>query len=176
MTYKFKISIATSVAASVLLSSCYSLSSVKTITANAAPQIEQGQQLPITAIAKVAEATIQLEVARTPQQQAIGLMFRESLADDRGMWFPFPSERTARFWMKNVPISLDMIFLNGDRVVGIAADVPPCEVEPCPVYGPDALVDGVIELKGGRAKELAIEVGDAIEIQSLELEEIPSKN
>ena len=157
-----------SVAALILLSSCSILSSTRKITANASPQIEQGQQLPITAIAKISDATIQLEVAQTPQQQAIGLMFRESLADDRGMLFPFASERMARFWMKNVPISLDMIFLNGDRIVGIASDVPPCKAEPCPVYGPNALVDGVIELRGGRAQELEVEVGDAIEIQSLE--------
>ena len=157
-----------SVAALILLSSCAILTSAKKITANASPQIEQGQQLPTTAIAKIDDTTIQLEVAETPQQQAIGLMFRESLADDRGMLFPFPSERTARFWMKNVPISLDMIFLNGDRVVGVASDVPPCEAEPCPVYGPNALVDGVIELRGGRAEELSVEVGDTIEIQSLE--------
>ena len=157
-----------SVAALILLSSCSILSSAKRITANASPQIEQGQQLPTTAIALVSEATIKLEVAQTPQQQAIGLMFRESLADDRGMLFPFENERIARFWMKNVLISLDMIFLNGDRVVGIASDVPPCKAEPCPVYGPNALVDRVIELRGGRAEELAVEVGDTIEIFSSE--------
>ena len=157
-----------SVSALILLSSCSIVSSVNEITANASPQIEQGQQLPTTAIAKISDATIQLEVARTSQQQAIGLMFREELADDRGMFFPFENERMARFWMKNVPISLDMIFLNGDRVVGIASDVPPCQAEPCPVYGPNALVNGVIELRGGRAEELTVEVGDTIEIQSLE--------
>ena len=160
--------ISLSVAAIILLSGCSTLSSAKKMTANASAQIEQGQQLPTTAIALISDTTIQLEVAQTPQQQAIGLMFRESLADDRGMLFPFANERMARFWMKNVPISLDMIFLNGDRVVGIALDVPPCKAEPCPVYGPNALVDGVIELRGGRAQELTVEVGDTIEIQSLE--------
>ena len=157
-----------SVAALILLSSCSTLSSTKKTIANAAPQIERGQQLPTTAIAKIDDEAIQLEVAQTPQQQAIGLMFRESLADDRGMLFPFPAERVARFWMKNVPISLDMIFLDGDRVIDIAADVPPCQAEPCPVYGPDVLVDGVIELRGGRAEELGVEVGDAIEILPIE--------
>ena len=151
----------------ILLSGCSTLSSTKQAIADVAPEIERGQMLPTGAIANISGATIQLEVAQTPQQQATGLMFRESLADNRGMLFPFPSERTARFWMKNVPISLDMIFLNGDRVVGLATDVPPCTAEPCPVYGPEALVDKVIELRGGRAKELDVRIGDAIEIQSL---------
>ena len=96
-----------SIAAFILLSSC-SVSSARKTIANAVPQIEQGQQLPTTAIAHISQENIQLEVAQTPQQQAIGLMFRESLADDRGMLFPFDSKRIARFWMKNVPISLDM--------------------------------------------------------------------
>ena len=152
----------------ILLSSCSTLSSTKQAIADVTPQIERGQMLPLTAIANISGETIQLEVAQTPQQQATGLMFRESLADNRGMLFPFASERTARFWMKNVPISLDMIFLNGDRVVGLATDVPPCTDEPCPIYGPDALVNKVIELRGGRAKELNVRVGDAIEIQSLD--------
>jgi uncharacterized membrane protein (UPF0127 family) len=152
----------------ILLSGCSTLSSTKQAIADVVPEIEQGQMLPTGAIANISGTKIQLEVAQTPQQQATGLMYRESLADDRGMLFPFPSERTARFWMKNVSISLDMIFLNGDRVVGLATDVPPCAAEPCPVYGPEALVDKVIELRGGRAKELDVRVGDAIEIQSFD--------
>ena len=114
------------------------------------------------------EITFRDRLLRTPEQQAIGQMFRESLADDRGMLFPFPIERKARFWMKNVPISLDMIFLNGDRIVGIAANVPPCQSEPCPVYGPEALVNGVLELRGGRAEELGITIDDRVSIQLLD--------
>jgi len=154
----------------ILLSSCSTIVSTKKTIVNASERVEikQGQMLPITAIANIAGETIELEVAQTPQQQATGLMYRESLASDRGMMFPFPNERTARFWMKNVTISLDMIFMNGDRIVGIAADVPPCTTNPCPVYGPQALVDRVIELRGGRAAELGVEQGDRISIKSLE--------
>ncbi|MGF1591117.1 MAG: DUF192 domain-containing protein [Pleurocapsa sp.] len=153
----------------VLLSSCSSISSPGKVIADVAQETKSGQTLPITAIANIAGATIELEVAQTPQQQATGLMFRQSLADNQGMLFPFPSERTARFWMKNVPISLDMIFLNGDRVVGLASNVPPCQAEPCPVYGPEVLVDQVVELRGGRAEELGIKVGDTIKIQALDV-------
>lgn len=132
---------------------------------------DSGQTLPITAVAVMGKESIELEVARTPQQQSTGLMFREALADNRGMLFPFESARIARFWMKNVPVSLDMIFLDGDRIVDIAANVPPCESEPCPVYGPESLVDGVIELRGGRAEELGIQTGDTIAIEWLNTEE-----
>lgn len=70
--------------------------------------------------------------------------------------------------MKNVVIDLDMIFLNGDEVVAIAADVPPCTTEPCPLYGPELPVDQVIELRGGRAAELGVQVGDRLEIEFLD--------
>ena len=153
----------------VLLSSCSTLTPVPKTTASASEQneIKQGQMLPITATAKIGQEEIQLEVARTPEEQAIGLMYRESLADNRGMLFPFQQERYARFWMKNVPIALDIIFLNGDRIIDIAANVPGCNTEPCPIYGPEALVDRVIELRGGKAAELGIEINDTISVHSL---------
>ncbi len=163
-----KLNINLSVLLLVLLSSCSTISTSRKVIADVAQETKSGQMLPITAIANISGATIELEVAQTPQQQATGLMFRQSLADNRGMLFPFQSERTARFWMKNVPISLDMIFLNSDRVVGLASNVPPCKAEPCPVYGPEALVDQVVELRGGRAKELGIKVGDTVKIQALD--------
>lgn len=163
-----KLKINLGIALLILLSSCSFITSAKKTIANASEEIKQGQMLPITATAEIAEATIQLEVAQTPQQQATGLMYRDCLADDRGMLFPFGTARIARFWMKNVPISLDMIFLNGDRVVGIAADVPPCQVNPCPVYGPEAKVNQVIELGGGRAEELGIKIGDQIKVKYLD--------
>ena len=130
---------------------------------------DRGQVLPITAQAIINERVIDLEVAQTPQQQAMGLMFRDALPDDRGMFFPFEEARIARFWMSNVPVALDMIFLKEGKVVEIAT-APPCDTEPsnCPLYGPDTPVDSVIELRGGRAKELGLAAGDAIEIEFLD--------
>jgi uncharacterized protein len=160
-----KIKINLSTALLILLSSYTLLTFAEKTIANASEEIKQGQTLPITATAIIGGETIQLEIAQTPQQQAMGLMFRQSLEDNRGMLFPFEYERNARFWMKNVPISLDMIFLNGDRIVAIVADVPGCKTTPCPVYGPKTLVDGVIELRGGRAAELGVKVDDKILIQ-----------
>ena len=129
-----------------------------------------GQMLPISAQTEIGGQIIQLEVAVTQQQQALGLMYRTELADNRGMLFPFAPARPVGFWMKNVSISLDMIFLFQGSVVAIAADVPPCPAAPCPTYGPEDrhIVDQVIELRGGRAAELGIQVGDVVTINPLE--------
>lgn len=127
-----------------------------------------GQELPISATADIDGQIIQLEVASTPQEQMIGLMYRSELADDRGMLFPFQTARVARFWMRNVSISLDMVFMQDGEVQAIAADVPPCTTATCPTYGPDLEVNQVLELRGGRAAELGIEVGDRISIEFLD--------
>lgn len=128
-----------------------------------------GQQLPITAKVILGGEEIFLEVAETPAQQALGLMYRDALPPDRGMVFPMRRPRPVRFWMMNVPVALDMLFIYQGRVQAIAAAVPPCPVAPCPTYGPDQLlVDHVIELRAGRAAELGLQVGDPVDILPLE--------
>lgn len=127
------------------------------------------QKLPITAKTQISQEVIDLEVAKTPRQQALGLMFRKSLPDNRGMLFTFDRPQVAQFWMKNVEIPLDMIFLYKGEVKAIAANVPPCFDDPCPIYGPDGLVDKVIELRGGRAEELNLKVGDRLLIEFLNI-------
>lgn len=127
----------------------------------------KGQMLPISAKAIMRGETIELEVATTPEQQALGLMYRTDLPKNRGMLFPFSEARYASFWMKNVNISLDMIFLKDGTIQAIFPDVPPCKADPCPVYGPASLINQVIELPGGRAAELGLEPGDRITLQFL---------
>ncbi|CAD5912444.1 hypothetical protein PCC9214_00128 [Planktothrix tepida] len=134
-------------------------------------QNNQGQMLPITAQAKIGGQVIQLEVAKTPQQQALGLMYRTALADDRGMLFPFDRPRVVGFWMKNCKIPLDMIFLRNGVVKAVQVNAPPCQQEPCPTYGPDVAVDQVIELRGGRSQELGIKVGDRIAITVVDFQQ-----
>ena len=126
-----------------------------------------GQTLPISAHAIIAGRKFELEVARTQQQQATGLMYRTSLADNRGMLFTFQSPRPARFWMKNTRIPLDMIFLRDGKVQAIASAVPPCNTTTCPTYGPNSAIDQVIELRGGLATEVGLKVGDQVKIKFL---------
>lgn len=127
-----------------------------------------GQTLPITAQAVVPNGTkIDLEVASTPEQQAKGLMYRSALPNNRGMLFKFPSAQPVQFWMKNVPVALDMVFLQNGVVKYIQAAAPPCATEPCPTYGPNVPIDTVIELRAGRASELKLQPGDKVTIRFL---------
>jgi uncharacterized membrane protein (UPF0127 family) len=97
----------------------------------------------------------------------MGLMYRPALPDNRGMLFPFSSPQPVKFWMKNVPVALDMVFLQNGVVQYIQAAAPPCANEPCPTYGPNVPIDTVIELRAGRAAELNLLTGDSIKIEFL---------
>jgi uncharacterized protein len=130
-----------------------------------------GQKLPVSAQLTISRQSIGLEVARTPDQQEIGLMYRTELAKDRGMLFVFNPPHPVRFWMKNTLIPLDMIFMSNGVVKDIRNNIPPCKTDPCPGYGPDEKIDidGVIELPAGRASELKLKVGDRLKIAEIKL-------
>ncbi|GAA0484610.1 hypothetical protein GCM10009096_29040 [Parasphingorhabdus litoris] len=104
-----------------------------------------------------------VELAKTPQEQARGLMFRTDLKPDRGMIFPFDRERMASFWMKNTVIPLDIIFIRSDGTIeSIAANTTPYSLEPVQSGEP---VTAVLEIAGGRADELGISAGDKVDWQ-----------
>ena len=100
-----------------------------------------------------------VEVARTPDEQARGLMYRQSLAPDRGMLFPYSPPEVASFWMKNTFIPLDMIFIRPDGSIGRIETAVPLNLEPVSSLEPIA---SVLEIPGGRAAELGIKAGDRV--------------
>ncbi len=127
--------------------------------------VNAGQNLPISAKATFPNnVEILLEVARTQKQQQMGLMYRSALPDNRGMLFVFTTAQPVKFWMKNVPIALDMVFLQKGVIQYIQASAPPCDREPCSTYGPDVLIDQVIELKSGQAAKLGLQTGNVVKI------------
>lgn len=158
----------------VLLLSCSSSPEASSPSDTLQPNMQQvsqsnrGQMLPVSATASVGDQSIQLEVASTPRQQEIGLMYRTELADDRGMLFAFEPPRPVQFWMRNTLIPLDMVFMLDGEVKAIAANAAPCTTATCPLYGSRASVNQVIELRGGRAAELGLQVGDRVAIEFLE--------
>ncbi len=105
--------------------------------------------------------TFRVELARTSQEQAKGLMFRTEMGPDEGMIFPFDPPRMASFWMRNTVIPLDLIFVAPDgRISNIAANAVPYDETPLSSLG-DA--KAVLELNGGRAAQLGIKPGDRVE-------------
>lgn len=109
-------------------------------------------------------SSITAELARTDEERARGLMFRERIRPDQGMLFVFEEEGLHSFWMKNTLVALDILWLGRDRrIVHIAADVPPCKADPCPTYGPDVPATYVLELKAGEARARGLKADDRLE-------------
>ena len=101
-----------------------------------------------------------LEVMRTPEEKAKGLMYRRELAEGRGMLFDFSPEQPVSMWMKNTYIPLDMIFIRADgRILRIAVNTTPESEAIIPSGG---LVRGVLEVIGGTAKKFGIAPGDRV--------------
>ncbi len=113
-------------------------------------------------------AVYRLELARTPQEQAQGLMFRESLPEKTGMLFLFEDNGVHRFWMKNTMIPLDMVWMDAEgRVLFVSSNTPPCKADPCPTYGPDSHAASVLEIAGGRAAREKIVIGSVLRFMDL---------
>lgn len=101
-----------------------------------------------------------VEIADDEPERNRGLMFRRSLAPDRGMLFIFPNERPVAFWMRNTLIPLDMIFVRADGTIrSIAHQTTPLDETPVPSGGP---VLAVLEIAGGRARQIGALPGDRI--------------
>lgn len=99
-----------------------------------------------------------VELARTPEEQARGMMFRTRLARGEGMLFPFDPPREAAFWMENTPLPLDLVFIGTDgRVLNIAARAVPYSRAMIPSRGVAA---AVLELNGGEAARIGLKPGD----------------
>jgi uncharacterized membrane protein (UPF0127 family) len=105
---------------------------------------------------------IQAELADTAQKRAQGLMFREHLADDRGMLFIFGDAQPWTFWMKNTKIPLDIIWMDAKKtIIHIERNTPICtrQDDGCPQYHSEGGALYVLELGAGRAAALQLQPG-----------------
>jgi uncharacterized membrane protein (UPF0127 family) len=104
---------------------------------------------------------IDIEVAESDREQQHGLMFRQSIGDNEGMLFPYPTPREITMWMRNTFIPLDMIFIRGDGIIHrIATDTEPFSETIIPSQGE---ATAVLEMKAGSARRLGLKAGDRVE-------------
>ena len=106
--------------------------------------------------------SVRVEIADTPEAIRRGLMWRSELADDAGMLFVFTDDQKRTFWMKNTPISLDILFIDRDlRVVSIARSTEPYSLARIPSGKPARYV---LEVAAGFAARHRIEPGTRVRI------------
>jgi uncharacterized membrane protein (UPF0127 family) len=106
-----------------------------------------------------------VELATTPEEQQLGLMFRDEMADDHGMLFIFPTESWRSFWMKNTRIPLDIFYFDAElKLVSVSENTPPCRTRNCPSYPSTRPARYVLELNAGKAQQLGVQPGDVLEL------------
>jgi len=120
---------------------------------------------PIPTQVCIKENCFDVEIADTAKEREIGLMNREHLAKNSGMLFVFEKEDIYNFWMKNTLIPLDIIWIDGNnKIIFIKENAEPCKIEQCETFEPKQKAKYVLEINGGLADELGIEIGDEIEL------------
>jgi uncharacterized membrane protein (UPF0127 family) len=107
--------------------------------------------------------TITVEIADTQFLWVKGLSGRPSLPPDRGMLFVFPNSEIRNFWMAGMRFPLDMVWLDGDKVVDVATLQAPTLKSPMPESHAATLpADKVLELNAGMADKLGMHPGSRI--------------
>jgi uncharacterized membrane protein (UPF0127 family) len=123
--------------------------------------VDFGEPVPLTIVSKDSTHTFQIERAITLDQQARGMMFRETMDPNSGMLFEFAEPKIATIWMKNTPLPLDILFVRSNgKILKIEHMAQPYKLRSA---SSEAIVAAVLELQGGRSKELGIMPGDLIQ-------------
>lgn len=111
--------------------------------------------------------TIRSEVVHQAMDMKRGMMFRDSLASDRGMLFMHGTPGEYPYWMYQVRIPLDIIWLDSSRrITEMSLNTPPCKAassSQCPNYGGTKPALYILELAAGEAPKNKLQVGDRLE-------------
>lgn len=108
-------------------------------------------------------ATIDIEIADTPQKRETGLMGRPTLGERQGMLFIFEEDQDLAFWMMNTMISLDMVFVDGrNEIVTIHGHTKPFSTDSYPATKPGRYV---VEVNAGFCEANGIHEGDKIRFE-----------
>ena len=109
-----------------------------------------------------------VSLADTPLKRAKGLSGIKSLSATEGMLFLFDKPAIQYFWMKDMLIPIDIIWISNGRVVGFVEnaqpepDVPTYKLKKYP--SPET-VDYVLEAKAGTVRRISLQVGDPVSIR-----------
>ena len=122
--------------------------------------VDFGEPKPLSIVTGDGTHEFLVDEAKTNDQQARGMMFRESMDADSGMIFEFDEPKVATIWMKNTSIPLDILFVRSNgKILKIEHSHRPYTLRST---SSEAVIAGVVELKGGESKARGIRPGDTV--------------
>lgn len=101
------------------------------------------------------EVVINCEVPSTDEEKMTGLMYRDSLCDNCGMFYDYVD---GGFWMKNVNFPIEMIFINDDQIV----DIKKANAQDETTIYPSVESNGNLEVNDGFCESNNISIGDKV--------------
>lgn len=105
---------------------------------------------------------VEVEIAETREEITTGLMNRTNLPENGDMLFIFDEESIHKIWMKNMLISLDVIWLDNEgTIIHIDKNLVPCD-DYCKHFGPELYSKFVLEVNGGYSDRHNINIGDNV--------------
>lgn len=120
---------------------------------------------------KIGQNEINIEIAETPQEKAKGLSGKPKLDDNQGMLFIFSPKSRPAFWMKDMLIPLDMIWISDSKIVHINENVPPPSLgqkdNELSLYSPPVSIDFILEVNAGFSQKYSIKVGDSVDLSGI---------
>lgn len=161
-------------AALLIISGCGSAQGEGTGEGDGAAATAAGQEAPSTATRQVAPRpgpgtawvifgadTVVAEVARTADERAQGLMYRDELPDGTGMLFIFDRSEIQSFWMSNTYVALDIAYIGTSYNVIDIQQMEPLTTTPHESSGPALFA---LEVPQGWFAEHGVEVGDVAQV------------
>jgi len=101
-----------------------------------------------------------VEVAQTTAEKERGLVGKEYLGENQGMLFIYKQPQQVTFWMKDMLIPIDIIWIKGSRIIAFEENLPPDNGER--LYRSPEKIDYVLEIKAGEIIKRRIRVGEKI--------------
>ena len=105
---------------------------------------------------------IKVEIADDNEERMKGLMFRQRIDENEGMFFIFANEEYRTFWMKNTLIPLDIIFIDENFGIIDIKNAVPCKEEPCALYKSSKPARYVLEVNENFTMNNNVKIGDRV--------------
>lgn len=130
---------------------------------NAEPAVDPNAVFSVEVLAIVTSTgrfEFSVEIADDTNERSQGLMFREEMLPTHGMLFDFGETSPVAMWMKNTPLSLDMVFIKHDGIVArVANKTTPFSQA---IISSGEPVSHVLELNAGMANQIGLKAGDRV--------------
>lgn len=119
----------------------------------------------------VGSKKVSIQIARSSEEKAKGLSGTESLGADSGMLFVFSPKTTPLFWMKDMLIPLDMIWISDGKIVRIDKNIPFPELNTpdsaLKTYSPGQPIDYILEVNAEYSDKNNIKTGDSVDLSGI---------